>query len=297
MTQQSGRRQHQHQHQQLLPQRVALASSLGKSGLHGYVYALDAAVGSVLRSRLQDEGVSELVWTTQEPPAELRSAAPMHPQFSAVCSARPLLHTADPSLQISASSENPRNHHVVAHSAGVVLRPEDLDAPKLVIVCRNDIPMSAGKLAAQAAHAAVGAYRRHCVESTGDTEQALVCNRWKREGEKIVVLSTFKRPASDRASTAAPSVAESGSGARMLEALAREARALGLPLFQVVDAGHTEVPPRTCTCIAIGPAATGRIDAVTGDLQLFTTGRQPEKLARTGSRNERRNRQRRRGSR
>ena len=37
----------------------------------------------------------------------------------------------------------------------------------------------------------------------------------------------------------------------------------------ITDAGHTEVPPGTVTCIGIGPAEEHVIDAVTGKLQLY----------------------------
>jgi PTH2 family peptidyl-tRNA hydrolase len=150
--------------------------------------------------------------------------------------------------------------------------PQDfmrMDAPKLVVVCRNDIRMSTGKVAAQVAHATLAAYRNHCLNHAENTQQSAICERWLAEGEKIIVLSTFKRPPQRSMSATAGSKPEQNSGARMLEALIKEARALGLPLAQVRDAGRTELKPHTLTCIAIGPAASGRIDAVTGDLRLY----------------------------
>lgn len=166
-----------------------------------------------------------------------------------------------------------------------------LEAPKLVVVCRNDLPMSAGKLAAQVAHAAIGAFRNHCSDQSANPEQNAVCQRWLAEGEKIVVLSTFKRPPSQNGSTsmAGPST-DRGSGARMLEAIIAEARALGLPLTQVCDAGHTAIRAHTLTCVAIGPAASGRIDAVTGDLHLYGSEKRQAGERRASRRNRRHHR-------
>ena len=47
------------------------------------------------------------------------------------------------------------------------------------------------------------------------------------------------------------------------------ARGRGLVTSLVADAGLTEVPPGTVTCLGIGPAENGEIDPVTGSLQLL----------------------------
>jgi PTH2 family peptidyl-tRNA hydrolase len=47
------------------------------------------------------------------------------------------------------------------------------------------------------------------------------------------------------------------------------ARAAGLPVEVVRDAGRTQVPAGTVTCAAVGPAEDDAVDAVTGELRLL----------------------------
>jgi PTH2 family peptidyl-tRNA hydrolase len=72
---------------------------------------------------------------------------------------------------------------------------------------------------------------------------------WLREGQRKIALL-------------APTLAD-------LEHLERAARARGLPTVWVEDAGYTEVPAGTRTCLGIGPAPSAELDAVTGSLDLF----------------------------
>lgn len=112
---------------------------------------------------------------------------------------------------------------------------------KLVIVVREDLGLSPGKLAAQSCHAALGAYR----EGLNDPHTLAV---WEEQGEPTIVLSC-------------PSLGD-------LEQLQTNAEMAGLPVSRVKDAGRTEVEPGTVTVIAIGPAPVSRIDPVTGCLPL-----------------------------
>ena len=114
-------------------------------------------------------------------------------------------------------------------------------AAKLVLVVRTDLGMGRGKLAAQVAHAAVVA----ALAAQGCREFAT----WLAEGQPKVVLG----------------VAD-GEG---LGAAAAAADAAGLPVHVIRDAGRTQLAPGTPTCCAIGPAASARIDAVTGGLSLL----------------------------
>lgn len=54
-----------------------------------------------------------------------------------------------------------------------------------------------------------------------------------------------------------------------LLALARTAKASGLPAFIVQDAGRTQVAAGSRTVLAIGPAPRSAIDKVTGQLRLL----------------------------
>ena len=108
---------------------------------------------------------------------------------------------------------------------------------------RVDLKMSVGKIAAQAAHAAVSAAeecRRIKPEWLRD---------WLEEGQKKVVLRV--------------------SELEELKQLHEQAKSLGLPISMVEDAGLTEVPPGTITALGIGPAPSEIIDRVTGKLKLL----------------------------
>jgi PTH2 family peptidyl-tRNA hydrolase len=112
---------------------------------------------------------------------------------------------------------------------------------KLTIVVRADLGMSAGKVAAQAAHAAVAAALAN--------RRRRAFRDWTRAGQPKVVL-------------------QAGSAAELDEVVAH-ARSAGLPVQVVCDAGRTQVPAGTPTCCAVGPAPDDQVDAVTGDLRLY----------------------------
>jgi peptidyl-tRNA hydrolase, PTH2 family len=112
---------------------------------------------------------------------------------------------------------------------------------KLVVVVRTDLGMGRGKIAAQVAHAAVAA----TLASLGTTD----FTAWLAEGQPKVVLKV--------------------GTAGQLEDVVRQARAGGLPVEVISDAGRTQVTPGTLTCCALGPAETQRIDAVTAGLALL----------------------------
>jgi PTH2 family peptidyl-tRNA hydrolase len=101
--------------------------------------------------------------------------------------------------------------------------------------------MGRGKIAAQVAHAAVAA----ALASRGRADFAA----WLADGQPKVVLKVTTGPDLDQ--------------------VIQQARAAGLPVELVHDAGRTQVEPGTLTCCAIGPAETGRIDAVTAGLSLL----------------------------
>jgi len=114
---------------------------------------------------------------------------------------------------------------------------------KLVVVVREDIKISQGKMAAQVAHAAVScslAARKHDPKGFQD---------WFDEGQRKVVL---------RASSESE-----------LHKLETKARSMGLTTSLITDAGLTEIPSGTVTCLGIGPGKGPDIDKVTGSLPLW----------------------------
>jgi PTH2 family peptidyl-tRNA hydrolase len=117
------------------------------------------------------------------------------------------------------------------------------DEYKQVIIIRGDIAMSKGKLAVQAAHAAVGA----ALEAARSNPSWL--DEWIRQGQKKVLLKV-------------------NTESEMLK-YAQEAQELGLPTSIIRDAGRTELPPGTLTAVGIGPAPAKLIDKVTGHLKLY----------------------------
>jgi len=112
---------------------------------------------------------------------------------------------------------------------------------KLVLVVRTDLGMGRGKLAAQVAHAAVGA----ALSTLGTAAH----DEWLAEGQPKVVLR-----------------ADDEEHLAHLVGVAADA---GLPVEVVRDAGRTQVPSGTVTCAAVGPALDDAVDAVTGGLRLL----------------------------
>lgn len=112
------------------------------------------------------------------------------------------------------------------------------DEIKQVIVVRRDLKMGKGKMAAQAAHAAVGSFEKADKKTSKE---------WELEGAKKVVLGV----------------------SNIEELMDIERKAKKLPHFLVTDAGRTEFTEPTITCLGIGPADAAEIDRVTGHLKLM----------------------------
>lgn len=114
---------------------------------------------------------------------------------------------------------------------------------KMVIAVRKDLRLSPGKLAAQVAHAAV-----NCAFAS-KRRMPKWFEPWYAEGQKKVVVKVAS-----------------------LDELLRlkvQAEDAGLTTSLIADAGMTELPPGTVTCLGIGPAPEEAIDKVTGHLGLM----------------------------
>ncbi|MBT3304564.1 peptidyl-tRNA hydrolase [Candidatus Woesearchaeota archaeon] len=111
---------------------------------------------------------------------------------------------------------------------------------KQVILVRTDIKLSAGKMAAQVAHAAV-----NCVMKSDND----LVREWNSFGAKKVVLK----------------VKNDGE----LHKYEQAAKDAGLKTCVISDAGLTEVPAGTETCMGIGPDKEEKIDDITSSLSVF----------------------------
>jgi len=123
----------------------------------------------------------------------------------------------------------------------------DLSAPvpapkdcKLVVLVRMDLGMSTGKVAAQVAHAALGA---------SASTNSRMREDWSEGGEAIIVLSVR-------------------SLGEMME-LQTAATAAGINTCVIRDAGRTEVEQGSATVCAVGPDEIPKIDLITRHLKLL----------------------------
>ncbi len=118
---------------------------------------------------------------------------------------------------------------------------------KQAIIVRSDLGMSKGKIAVQVAHAAVEAVLN--IINSDNSVWISWLNEWRKQGQKKIVLKVKNEK-------------------ELLE-LYNEAIRYLLPVVLITDAGHTELPPGTRTCIAIGPAPSIEIDRLTARLKLL----------------------------
>ena len=113
----------------------------------------------------------------------------------------------------------------------------------MVLVVRGELRLTTGKVAAQVAHGAV--MLAHRIERESPTR----FTDWWKNGQRKIVLEARTLD--------------------QMEELDRSARARRIPTAWVEDAGLTEVPPGTRTCLALGPAQDFEIDPVTAGLPLL----------------------------
>ena len=112
---------------------------------------------------------------------------------------------------------------------------------KQVILVRQDLKLSKGKMSAQASHASVESVLK---SHKDDVEQ------WREQGMKKSVLKV--------------------ADLKELLTLKQKAEDAGLVVALIVDAGRTHLEPGTTTCLGIGPDDEARIDNVTGHLKLVS---------------------------
>ena len=113
----------------------------------------------------------------------------------------------------------------------------------MVLVARNDLQLSKGKLAAQCSHAAA-----ECILAARRIIPREL-DRYMSNGARKVVCKVDDLVQLKKTHT-----------------LAKKS---GLVCTLVKDAGHTEIPPGTVTVLGIGPAPRAVVDVITGDLKLL----------------------------
>lgn len=111
---------------------------------------------------------------------------------------------------------------------------------KQAIIIRKDLKLGTGKLAAQAAHASLEAYKKSTY---------LQKKQWELTGQKKVILKIDNIEA--------------------LTDLFMLAKKEKIPASLIKDAGKTQIPRGTTTCIGLGPADDKKIDQLTKDLKLY----------------------------
>src|SRR5215469_16334832 len=115
---------------------------------------------------------------------------------------------------------------------------------KQAIIVRTDLDMGKGKIAGQAAHAAVQAaesIRRYCPEWYYS---------WLDDDIQNKIILKVDSEAK-------------------LEALSRDAFAQGINPAKIYDAGRTQLEPSTFTALGIGPAPEYKIEPLIKDLKLL----------------------------
>jgi len=111
---------------------------------------------------------------------------------------------------------------------------------KQVIIVRTDLKMSKGKVAAQVSHASVECILKSHKDMVED---------WRSQGMKKIVLKVKDQK-------------ELGKYKQLAEDN-------NLITAMITDAGHTEIPSGTVTCLGIGPDDEEKIDKITGELQIL----------------------------
>lgn len=111
---------------------------------------------------------------------------------------------------------------------------------KQAIIIRQDLKLPKGKMAAQAAHAAV--------EATLRADKSIM-SKWRQTGMAKIALKVANE--------------------KELYKYVQIAKDDGIATATISDAGHTVVEPGTVTCAAIGPDLKEKIDIIINDLKLM----------------------------
>ena len=131
-----------------------------------------------------------------------------------------------------------------------LIAPDAPPSPPQVVLCVvRELNMGVGKVAAQAAHAAVGLLRAMQAARTP------WLHAWEGAGEKTVVLDVATADAASLLAAKATQLGLPGARSRRRFDAARQAHARCVAVHAVLDAGRTEVAPGSFTVLAIGGAS------------------------------------------
>jgi len=111
---------------------------------------------------------------------------------------------------------------------------------KQIILCRVDLKMKPGKLAAQCCHAAVEASLKSSPSKIKE---------WRKSGMKKIIIKIKSE--------------------EELLSFQKKARAKKLVNALITDAGKTFFTKPTMTCLCIGPDKEEKIDNITGNLKML----------------------------
>ncbi|MBO4357440.1 MAG: peptidyl-tRNA hydrolase [Candidatus Methanomethylophilaceae archaeon] len=114
---------------------------------------------------------------------------------------------------------------------------------KLVVLVRNDLKMGKGKIAAQAAHAAV-----ECA-LFAEKKNRKAFDAWYNSGQAKIVLRV--------------------DSMEELDEYRKIASSSGIHIAMITDAGRTQIAPGTTTCMGLGPAPVSELDRITGELKML----------------------------
>ena len=114
---------------------------------------------------------------------------------------------------------------------------------KLVLIVRNDLKMSSGKVAAQCCHATLKAFR--------ESKRAYpkILRHWEKNGEPTVVLRV--------------------NDEKSLLDLASRGGEVGLTVSLIQDAGKTQIASGSTTVLGLGPGPVWLINQISGHLKLY----------------------------
>jgi PTH2 family peptidyl-tRNA hydrolase len=124
-----------------------------------------------------------------------------------------------------------------------MLRSDKVSDYSMALVVNASLGMSAGKVAAQAAHGAVKA------SLLAQERRPEVLSQWLSQGGRKICLRFTEESE--------------------VQALQRRAEKRRIQTVEVRDAGLTEVPTDSLTVVVLGPGSSSKIEQLTSGLRLY----------------------------